>query len=81
MPKQVYAFLPSDVKSTLSPLPGDKIILVNNQEIYICGLAQIQAIVNKASIVYRCLCDKRNASPPFTWCSVSETAWNQVRFF
>ena len=48
MSKQFYESLPSNVKSTLSPLPGDKIILANNQEIHICGLAQIQATVNKA---------------------------------
>ena len=45
--KQVYEILPSNVKSALSPLPGDKIILANNQEIHICDLAQIQATVNK----------------------------------
>ena len=44
MSKQFYESLPSHVKSTLSPLPG----LANNQEIHICGLAQIQATVNKA---------------------------------
>ena len=49
MSKQFYESLPSNVKSTLSPLPGDKIILANNQEIHSCGLAQIQATVNKAN--------------------------------
>ena len=78
--KQFYEFLPSNVKSTLSPLPGYKIILANNQEIHICGLAQIQATVNKAKH-NRCLWDRRNVSPPFTWCSVSKTAWHQVRLF
>ena len=48
MSKQLYEFLPNKVKSTLSPLPEDKIILANNQEIHICGLAQIQATVKKA---------------------------------
>ena len=48
MSKQFYESLPSNVKSTLSPLPGDKIILANNQEIHFCGLVQIQATVNKA---------------------------------
>ena len=48
MSKQFYESLAISVKSTLSPLSGDKIILANNQEIHICGLAQIQATVNKA---------------------------------
>ena len=40
MSKQLYEFLPSNVKYTLSPLHWDKIILTNKQDIYICGLSQ-----------------------------------------
>ena len=39
MSRQFYESLPSNVKYTLSPLPGDKIILANNQKIHMCGLA------------------------------------------